>query len=103
MLPEDQFKSFNWMLWTYYPQYFSSYSMDRVDVVDKLLECFSHEVSIQITKTVLAKMSKNKEVAHLQNMCTRSKCISSLKIALIINLYTKILNGKFTTCFFSSL
>ncbi|XP_017292419.1 NLR family CARD domain-containing protein 3 [Kryptolebias marmoratus] len=73
-LPDDEFKAFKKMLWTYYRQYFnSSQTMDRVDLVDRLLECYSLEFSIQITKTILAKMGKNKDVDHLQNMCTRNE------------------------------
>lgn len=72
------------MLWTYYPQHFSSsHSMDQVDLVDRLLECFSLELSVQITKTILAKMNKKKEVDRLRDMCTRSKYICSLNVLLL--------------------
>uniref|UniRef100_A0A1A8MKK5 NACHT domain-containing protein n=1 Tax=Nothobranchius pienaari TaxID=704102 RepID=A0A1A8MKK5_9TELE len=74
MLSEEELRTFKWTLWTYYQQIFSSsQNMDIVDIVDRLLERFSHEESVQITKTLLYKMGKKKEVEYVTNMCIRNQ------------------------------
>uniref|UniRef100_A0A1A7W827 NACHT domain-containing protein n=1 Tax=Iconisemion striatum TaxID=60296 RepID=A0A1A7W827_9TELE len=72
MLSEEELRNFKWMLWTYYQQIFSQ-NMDIVDIVDRLLERFSHEESVQITKTLLYKMGKKKVVEHITNLCIRNQ------------------------------
>lgn len=71
----EEFLRFKKMLWKYYPQLFttSPQSMDMLDLVDRLLECHSLEVSLQITKTVLIKIGQSKMVEFLQTLCIRSK------------------------------
>lgn len=44
-----------------------------VDVVDKLLECFNLEKSLQIVKAVLVKIERNKLVQFLKARCMRSE------------------------------
>lgn len=68
-------RRFKGMLWKRYPQSFntSPQGMDMVDLVDRLLECFSLEVSMQITKTLLEEMGQKKMVDYLQTLCIRSK------------------------------
>uniref|UniRef100_A0A3Q0S5P6 Pyrin domain-containing protein n=1 Tax=Amphilophus citrinellus TaxID=61819 RepID=A0A3Q0S5P6_AMPCI len=74
-LSEFELKAFKRMLWKYYPQSFSTppQGMDIVDLVDRLLECYTLEVSLHITKTHLAEMGKNKLVDRLDTLCLRSK------------------------------
>ena len=48
--------------------------------MDRLLECYSLEASLKITKTLLIEMDREKEVEFLQNLCIRSKYISSVAI-----------------------
>lgn len=68
-------KSFKMMLWRRYPQSFSfsPQSMDMVDLVDRLLECYSRKVCLQITITLLEALGKKKLVDYLENSCIRSK------------------------------
>lgn len=63
-------------LWKYYPQSFNTppQNTDLVDLVDRLLQCYSLENSFQITKTVLAEMGKKKLVEYVDTLCLRSKC-----------------------------
>lgn len=62
-------------LWKYYPQSFNTppQNTDLVDLVDRLLECYSLENSFQITKTHLAEMGKKKLVEYVDTLCLRSK------------------------------
>lgn len=63
------------MLWTRYPQSFNipPQGMDMVDLVDRLLECYDLEVSMQITKTLLEAIGQKKLVKFLETLCLRSK------------------------------
>lgn len=74
-LSEFELKAFKRMLWKYYPQSFSTppQGTDIVDLVDRLLECYTLEVSLHITKTHLAEMGKNKLVDHLDTLCLRNE------------------------------
>lgn len=74
-LSSDDFKTFKRMLWKNFPQFFSTSpeSLDLVDLVDRLLECFNQELSLQITKKLLEKMKLKKLVNHLEMLCIRSK------------------------------
>lgn len=47
--------------------------MDMVDLVDRLLECYDLEVSMQITKTLLEAIGQKKLVKFLETLCLRSK------------------------------
>lgn len=47
--------------------------MDMVDLVDRLLECYDLEVSLQITKTLVEEIGKKKLIDYLQTLCIRSK------------------------------
>lgn len=68
-------KTFKTMLWKRFPQSFIAplQSMDVVDVVDRLLECYSLEVSFRITKTLLGEMGLKKFVDYLQTLCLRNE------------------------------
>ncbi|XP_024122150.1 NACHT, LRR and PYD domains-containing protein 3 [Oryzias melastigma] len=65
-------------LWLHFPQKFSV-DMDLVDVVDKLLECFNLEKSLQIVKAVLVKIERNKLVQFLKARCMRNEVRYELK------------------------
>lgn len=47
--------------------------MDTLDLVDRLLECFDLEVSLQITETLLSEIGQKKMAAYLQTLRIRSK------------------------------
>ncbi|TKS83463.1 NLR family CARD domain-containing protein 3 CARD15-like protein [Collichthys lucidus] len=74
-LSRGEMKSFKMMLWRRYPQSFSfsPQSMDMVDLVDRLLECYSRKVCLQITITLLEALGKKKLVDHLENSCIRNE------------------------------
>lgn len=66
---------FKMILWKRYPQSFNTppQRMDMVDLVDRLLECYHLEVSLQITRTLLEEIGQKKMVDYLQTLCIRSK------------------------------
>lgn len=68
-------KRFKMMLWRRYPQSFhiSPQSMDMLDIVDRLLQCYSIEVAMQITRALLEEMGQKKMVKYLHTLCLRSK------------------------------
>lgn len=74
-LSKDDIKTFKTMLWKRYPQSFNTppQGMDMVDLVDRLLECYSLEVSLQITKTLLEEIGKKTLVEYLQTLCIRNE------------------------------
>ncbi|XP_041657929.1 protein NLRC3 [Cheilinus undulatus] len=74
-LSEEDMKKFKKMLWKRYPQCFITpiHSMDIVNFVDRLLEYYSLEVSLQITKTLLEEMKFKKLVNYLQTLCIRNE------------------------------
>lgn len=74
-LSNGDLKTFKMMLWKRYPQSFNTppQSMDMLDLVDRLLECFGLEVSLQITKVLLEEIGQKKMVDDLQTLCIRSK------------------------------
>lgn len=57
-------------LWHRYPQSFSTslQTMDIVDIVDRMLECYSLRVSLQITKTVLQELEQKRLVDFLADL-----------------------------------
>ncbi|KAL6098924.1 uncharacterized protein ACO6RY_17953 [Pungitius sinensis] len=74
-LSERDLKEFKMRLWKRYPQSFNTYSlsMDVVDLVDRLLECFSLDVSLHITKGLLEEIGQNKMINYLQTLCIRNE------------------------------
>ncbi|XP_044079649.1 NLR family CARD domain-containing protein 3 [Siniperca chuatsi] len=74
-LSEGDIKRFKMMLWKRYPQSFNTppQGMDMVDLVDRLLECYDLEVSLQITKTLLEEIGQKKMVDYLQTLCIRNE------------------------------
>ncbi|KAI4813672.1 hypothetical protein KUCAC02_002905 [Chaenocephalus aceratus] len=74
-LSEDHLLFFKVMLWKRYPQSFNTppQSLDLVDLVDRLLECYNLEVSLQITKTLLESLKERRLVKLLQSLCLRNE------------------------------
>nr|XP_020491166.1 NLR family CARD domain-containing protein 3-like [Labrus bergylta] len=74
-LSKGDIQKFKGMLWKRYPQSFNTHpqSMDLLDLVDRLLECYSLEVSMQITKTLLQEIGFKKLVNYLQTLCIRNE------------------------------
>ncbi|XP_019940956.2 NLR family CARD domain-containing protein 3 [Paralichthys olivaceus] len=74
-LSEVAVKTFKTMLWKHYPQSFNTppQDMDILDLVDWLLESYSLEVSLQITKIILGEMGQKKMVDDLQTLCLRNE------------------------------
>ncbi|KAI3373569.1 hypothetical protein L3Q82_022163, partial [Scortum barcoo] len=75
MLSAGDLKRFKMMLWKHYPQSFNTppQAMDIVDLVDRLLECFNLEVSLQITRTLLEEMGQKKMIDCLETLCIRNE------------------------------
>lgn len=63
-------ETFRGHLWHRYPESFSTslQSMDIVDIVDRMLECYSLQVCLQITKTVLLQLEQKWLVGFLENI-----------------------------------
>lgn len=74
-LSKADMKTFKMTLWKRYPQSFNTppQGMDMVDLVDRLLECYGLEVSLQITKTLLEEIGQKKMVDYLQTLCIRNE------------------------------
>ncbi|XP_074467755.1 NACHT, LRR and PYD domains-containing protein 6 [Sebastes fasciatus] len=74
-LSNGDIQRFKMMLWKRYPQSFNTppQGMDMVDLVDRLLECYSLEVSLQITKTLLEEIEQKKMIDYLQTLCIRNE------------------------------
>lgn len=74
-LSHGDLQKFKMMLWKRYPKSFttSAQGMDIVDIVDRLLEGYSLEVSLQITKTLLEKMELMNLVDYMQILCIRNE------------------------------
>lgn len=84
-------KRFKEMLWKHYPQSFNTppQNMDMVDLVDRLLEYYNLERSLQITKTLLEEIGKKKMVDFLQTLCIQSKYAASCLNGLLLLMYNK--------------
>lgn len=63
-------EKFKMVLWQCYPQSFitSQQNMDIVDIVDRMLECYSLQVSLQITKTLLQELEQKKLINFLEDL-----------------------------------
>ncbi|KAM3601854.1 uncharacterized protein V6R79_020030 [Siganus canaliculatus] len=72
-LSKADFKTFKTTLWKRYPQSFPAPQLDLVDLVDRLLECYSLEVSIKITETLLQEIGLRKLVDYLQTLRIRNE------------------------------
>ncbi|XP_060941822.1 NLR family CARD domain-containing protein 3 [Limanda limanda] len=72
-LSSGAFKTFKMMLWKHYPQTFNTppQDMDILNLVDRLLECYGLDGSLQITKIVLGEMGEKKMVDCLETLCLR--------------------------------
>ncbi|XP_040036323.2 NACHT, LRR and PYD domains-containing protein 3 [Gasterosteus aculeatus] len=93
-LPERDLKEFKMRLWKRYPQSFNTHSqsMDMVDLVDRLLECFSLDVSLHITKILLEEIGKNTMIDYLQTLCIRNEVRHNLSETLKMK-YGKVCDG----------
>ncbi|KAM7397828.1 hypothetical protein PAMA_005925 [Pampus argenteus] len=74
-LTEGEMTRFKKMLWTHYSQSFNTppQSMDMVDLVDRLFECYRLEVSLQMTKSLLEKIGKKKMADFLEYLCIQNE------------------------------
>ncbi|XP_034405687.1 NLR family CARD domain-containing protein 3 isoform X2 [Cyclopterus lumpus] len=74
-LSEEHIRGFKMMLWKRYPKSFNTppQGLDMVDLVDRMLECFNLEVSLQITKNLLKEIGHNRIIDHLQTLCIRNE------------------------------
>lgn len=74
-MQERDIKRFQSILWKRYLLSFNTppKGVDMVDMVDRLLERYSLEASLQITKSVLDEIGKKKLVEYLQTLRNRSK------------------------------
>lgn len=74
-------ETFRGHLWHRYPQSFSTslQSMDIVDIVDRMLECYSLQVSLQITKTVLLQLEQQRLVDYLDDLEIQNQVRYELK------------------------
>lgn len=75
MLCHSELKAFKMSLWKRYPQSFNipPHAMDIVDLVDRLLEFYDVELSLQITKTLLHELGQKRAVDLLQTLCLRNE------------------------------
>lgn len=72
--------AFRMMLWQRYPQSFSSslQSMDIVDIVDRMLECYSLQVCLQVTKKVLQELEISRLPEFLDDLIIQNEVRSAL-------------------------
>lgn len=81
-------RRFKRILWKHFPQVFNTppQSMDMLDLVDRLLECYSLELALQLTKKLLEEMGRKKVVDYLETLCIRSKyaaaCLNDLLLLI---------------------
>ncbi|KAM9846992.1 NLR family CARD domain-containing protein 3 [Aulostomus maculatus] len=83
-LSEEGVRRFRGVLWKGYPQLLctSPLDVDIVDMVDKMLTCYSLEVSLQITRTVLEEIGGKKAVDYLGTLCLQNEVCHDLKETL---------------------
>ncbi|XP_053188062.1 protein NLRC3 [Scomber japonicus] len=84
MLSDGEMHYFKRILWRRYPQSFNTppQSMDLLDLVDRLLECYNLEISLKLTKYVLEEIGKKKMVDYLQSLCIRNEVRYDLRQSL---------------------
>ena len=73
-MPEGHLRHFKETLWRNYPQSLidSPQSMDLVNLVDRMLESFKLQGSLQIVQGLLEEMGQGQLVHHLQELCVQS-------------------------------
>ncbi|XP_029925220.1 NLR family CARD domain-containing protein 3 [Myripristis murdjan] len=83
-LSMGELKIFKMSLWKRYPESFNTppQGMDMVDLVDRLLECYDREVSLQVTKALLEEMDKHRLVEYLQDLRARNEVRFELSMTL---------------------
>ncbi|CAL8364849.1 unnamed protein product [Lota lota] len=83
-MPEGHLRRFKETLWTNYPQFFiaSPQSMDLVDLVDRLLEYFNLQGSLQIVQGLLEEMGQGQLVHNLQELCIQNEVRFELRRSL---------------------
>lgn len=74
-LKELEFQRFKRVLRQRYPQTFNAplQTMDMVDVVDRVLECYSLRVSLQITRCTLMDLELFRMVDYLDTLCIQNE------------------------------
>ncbi|XP_067085008.1 protein NLRC3 [Osmerus mordax] len=83
-MEEHQLWHFKDTLWRRYPESFSSppRTMDMVDLVDRLLECYDLEVALQLTKALLKDRGLTKLVTYIEDLILKNEVRYELKQAL---------------------
>ncbi|KAM4620257.1 protein NLRC3 [Polymixia lowei] len=83
-LSKEELRHFKVTLWKRYPESFSSppQGMDMVDLVDRLLECYDLQVSLQLTKALLEEMGLSRLGDYLQDLCIRNEVRFDLRETL---------------------
>ncbi|XP_023139762.2 protein NLRC3 [Amphiprion ocellaris] len=74
-LSDFQLLQFKSILWKDYPQSFNipPQTLDMVDLVDRLLECYSLEESLHLTRTILTKIGQKSALELLETLCIRNE------------------------------
>ncbi|KAM6911116.1 NACHT, LRR and PYD domains-containing protein 3 [Lycodopsis pacificus] len=74
-LSESDIRYFKMLLWKRYSHSFNTHpqALDMVDLVDRLLECFNLEFSLQITKTLLQDIGQTKIIDYLETLCIKNE------------------------------
>ncbi|KAK9536365.1 hypothetical protein VZT92_006151 [Zoarces viviparus] len=74
-LSEADLRYFKMLLWKRYSHSFNTHpqGLDMVDLVDRLLECFNLEFSLQITKTLLQDIEQTKMIDYLETLCIKNE------------------------------
>ncbi|XP_034034541.1 NLR family CARD domain-containing protein 3-like isoform X1 [Thalassophryne amazonica] len=86
-LSEGIVGKFRQILWKHYPQSFNTNphsvgTVDKVHLVDHLLECYSLQESLQITKAILEELELKNVVQYLQRLCTPDEVRYDLSMIL---------------------
>lgn len=74
-LEDVEFRSFKRLLWQHYPQTFNTpiKAMDIVDVVDRILECYSLRVTWQIIRCRFVDIKLFKMAEYLDTLCIQNE------------------------------
>uniref|UniRef100_UPI003AB053FC NLR family CARD domain-containing protein 3 n=1 Tax=Centroberyx gerrardi TaxID=166262 RepID=UPI003AB053FC len=83
-LSELELRRFKATLWKRYPESFNTppQGMDMVDLVDRLLECYDLEVSLQLTKALLEEMRLHHLIRYLQDLRIKNEVRFELSVTL---------------------